>query len=992
MANIFQQQIVPQKPKVLAEERIYVYMPAATGDNKGLASFNPRDFNAPNGYASLKWPVEMLVETLADPLVRPSFTKVMNDEFVHTNSIVKVTNPNTGVSYSSSTAEIKLNRENRNAFSRPDLVMLNLNDFEEEKVLGPNNEQYNSYKLKKNNPFTTPTIIQVNSNDFVSNDSIVEVSWPYAHNTALGTIKTNGYGLVRISPSKTGSLSFDRDNNLQVDIDMLKQNMANHLATKVTYGETDTTKWTDRDAYVDANGIAKRDANGNTLISITKQAVGLSKVENIAFKERTYDQFGTEMKQYFSNQFNSKLDRSNWDGPTGIFRDWAPPSTDRNTVQKWFEILELEDNSIWSSIRTLNMFLGYYDTFNNLVKTHKPNATIFASAAYVMETMSYYSVKPINNTRYQFIYRDHTGLESITGQSSNDRAVNLNTGIEYVWNGTNWIEDGVHPEYWEWYNTGIQDLSFLDLVETDKNQLQPNAPIANVSVGRSGKWIQSDHIHPSDPNKMDADLIENATIDITTLESNNNDFRVVLAAKSIFDSNLQEIDATVVSTPEYLNSILNPSLNDLAVTRTNGNIYEYNGKTWVNTGELATIKYNANSIVNIPYVRTGQFIHNWKAAPTLFTQSANSNEGYWAGTQEEFDNLDLDDMPNNFIFNVDDGESLEPGDLVVTQSMDSAGITLPYYDELSFDRLIITNKNTNLENRILTIKSEPATASRAERRYLVPYDFGPVVSTPSNDSRMVISYLDNNGNTVLGHRLFGSNKLIVSDTYGNLQSHSIVPDTIVTTDVALEEGLIIIGGQDKTIKTFNSGLVANIPLVSNGAGGLRTLTLTANRLVQTDDSGALQTADINLRNLLKTSVTNNELILPEGQLLVSGGANTVIPWNAGTGTAGSLIVMGDTTGQISTKSWNNSNRLLYTAANGTLGEIGAGNAGDYLVSTGGGIPVWQQGPQQQSVLPQKQLTSNPTEAEANAFTGLVAVILDNAPEVTELRNNCIYYY
>ena len=994
MANIFQQQVVPQKPKVLSQERVFVYMPAASEDGKGLASFNPRDFNSPNGYASLRWPMEMLVETLADPLARPALTKVTEDEFLHTNNIVSVTNPVTGVIYSSDTAEVKLNRENRNALSRPDLVMLDQNDFEEVKVSGPNNEEYNLYKLKRNDPFVTPSLVKVNQEDFVKDEDTVEVSWPYAHNTALGTSKTNGYGLIRIDQNGQGNLSFNSDGNLEVDTEALKQNMSSYFATRPTYGESDITNWPDRDKYIDIDtGLAKRDSSGNTLIAIDKYAVGLSKVENIAFNERTYDMFGQAMKQYFEDRFGKKLDRSYWDGEAGLFRDWQPPSTDKNTVQKWFEILELEDNSIWSTIRTLNMFLGYYDTVAELLKTHTASATLFGNSAYVVETRSYYSIKPIDSTRYKYFYRDNTGLESITGQSVDDRAVNLNNGNEYVWNGTSWVVDGVHPEAWQWYNTNVQDLSFLDFVENDKSKLQPNAPVANVSVGRSGKWIQSDHIHPSDPSKMDADLIENATIDIITTVPGPNDFHIVLATKTILDKDLNEIQAIIVSTSEYLPGIVDPQTGDLAVTRNNGNIYEYNGESWVNTGELATIKYNANSTVNIPYVRTGQYLHNWKNAPTLFTQDANSNEGYWAGTEEEFENLDLNDLQGNFMFHVEDGEGLLPGDITTTQSIDEAGITLSTDEYISTDRLVIVDKGISLDNKVLTMRSEDAVPNEhGERRYLEPYNFGPVLTNPGSNARMAMVVTDTYGNTSLAHRSFAVNRIIQSDANGNLQASTKSPDSIVTSSVSLGLNKVILGNGDKTLTTFDSGNIGDKPIVANGNGSIKTLNLTPNRTIVTNANGGLSSASWLNENILKSSNGITQSILADNKVILSGGSNTVKTWSTPNSVAGSLVIRGSNDGEITTKLWNANNRLLYSAPNGTIDEIGLGTPGQYLVSSGDGIPGWADGPKDKFTLPQTFLTTNPSETEANNFKGLVAILLDYTPEVTELRNNCIYYY
>lgn len=56
MANILQKQIQPEQPKVLGEERIYVYVPEATYDDAGIASYNSDDFSVNNGRVKVKWP------------------------------------------------------------------------------------------------------------------------------------------------------------------------------------------------------------------------------------------------------------------------------------------------------------------------------------------------------------------------------------------------------------------------------------------------------------------------------------------------------------------------------------------------------------------------------------------------------------------------------------------------------------------------------------------------------------------------------------------------------------------------------------------------------------------------------------------------------------------------------------------------------------------------------------------------------------------------
>ena len=57
--NIFQRKITPVVPKTLSNERIYVYVPDATGEQAGVASYNLEDFTldrAENNKLSIIWP------------------------------------------------------------------------------------------------------------------------------------------------------------------------------------------------------------------------------------------------------------------------------------------------------------------------------------------------------------------------------------------------------------------------------------------------------------------------------------------------------------------------------------------------------------------------------------------------------------------------------------------------------------------------------------------------------------------------------------------------------------------------------------------------------------------------------------------------------------------------------------------------------------------------------------------------------------------------
>ncbi len=54
MANIFQEQVVAQKPKAIAGEQVMVYVPRATNSSAGIATYDPTYFNLVNGEVYLK--------------------------------------------------------------------------------------------------------------------------------------------------------------------------------------------------------------------------------------------------------------------------------------------------------------------------------------------------------------------------------------------------------------------------------------------------------------------------------------------------------------------------------------------------------------------------------------------------------------------------------------------------------------------------------------------------------------------------------------------------------------------------------------------------------------------------------------------------------------------------------------------------------------------------------------------------------------------------
>mgnify|MGYP001083167195 CR=1 FL=1 len=977
--NVFQQQVVPDKPKILAEERIYVYMPKAGDGKKGLASFNTRDFKAVEGHVSLNWPMEMIIETLADPTQRPAMTKVLPDEFIKTGTPVTVLNPVTGVSYETETAEIKLNRLNRNALARPDLVMLNSDDFEADNVAG-----YNKYKIKRNNPLLTPSLIQVDSGDFKRESGIVKVKWPYAH--------AGDFGLIKVDPGQDSSLKFD-NNKLQVDIDKVRINLGPHISVRTTYTNPDAS------FYDDETGLAKRNESGNILLNITKEAVGLGNVANRTFVSRVYSEFGQPMKDHFNTEFGKKLNQSTWNN---LFGDWAPISDDRNTVNKWFMRLEEEDNSLWSSIRTLNLFLGYYTDEIELNMAKPPSGSMLGAVAFNLDTGTYWGLKSVVPNRYQYFFRNHNGLESIIGQSINDRAMNITTAEEFVWTGSLWQPDGIHNDQWEWYDSEQADIEFHALVEQDAGSLQPNAPVANVSVGTSGKWIQSDHIHPSDPTKLDADLIENAIIQVTTNSPDEGDFSVTLAKVKVLDSLGNEIEATIVTTPQYLSSIESPTSGDLAIARSTGQIYEYNGDAWLYTNEVGTVSYDTQRTLNIPYIKTTQYLHNWKAHPTMFIQDEDSNEAYWAGTRDEFEELDPTDLPNNTLFIIEDDEIYEPGHFATVEQLDKAGITVSQEGAPSTDRFIIV-ESTLADSYVgvpLVLHKDASVPGQGSRYRLKPRVFPSADTSQAQTSRMIITVDSPNGPT-LGLRKFTAGRVIVSNSDENLEVASFIPGNVILTDtgtsqVNLTLGItprLLVAKGTNTIETYDSGPHAVAPLVSDGVGGVATRMLTPGRILRSNAQGELDETTWLESNVVRTSAgTSSQILLDANKVVISDNDNIIKVWNSG-GVEGSLLVRGASDGTMKVMSHNFTNRILITGVNGKINELGAGQVGQFLVSNGSSAPGWVDGPSLDSYLPQTVLTSNPSAEEANAWTGgLVAVVLPAPIPTNKMHNNCIYYF
>jgi len=778
MSTNFRQQVVPEKPKVLGEERIFVYSPIATANSKGIASFETKDFSTVQGKVKLRWPMDMMVEQLADPTVRPSLTKVLSDEFEKTTIVTKLINPATGIEYESETAEIKLNRRTRNALTRPELVMLG-NDFEAEVVTGPAGESFNKYNIKRQNPLLTPTVVQLDPDDFELASGIININWPFAH-------ETTSYGLVKIKTA--GGLNFDAENALQLDVDVVRAN----TRIKPTYTEDDTD-------YIDLEtGLAKRDVDGNTLIKITKAAVGLDSVENKAFSEWEYDDFGTAMKAYLQAQYDAKLNKALWDGESGLFRDWDTADASDGTVRKYLELLSDEDSSLWASIQSLGLFLGFFATQSALETAHPASESLSGHLAYVTATSTYWIV---------------------------------------VYN----------VDVWEWQDT-LAEFDFMELMELDPDNLQQNGDVP--SVGSSGKWVNSDHVHPSDAAKLDV----GTTVQITTDAPGDGDFTLEMATPIV--------NIPYIRTAKHLHNWKN-SLPDFVQDETTNESY------WAGTAaEFDNVLFNelpAGSLVVVDddeEYEPGDLVLSDVMDELGITVPARGDS--------VIDNFVVVDVSNN-VYGVpvtitktsptgDDQyrrrvEALTMADAETPQKLavvvnSANGPTLAKLT-LTANRLLKSDSAGRLETTTLNPNNIPFTGVGSDNVQLaadrvIISDVGNLIKTWS--SGIVANRpIGSNGAHTLSVILLDTDKVVRSDSNGALESVDWLEANLVKTDLGetpatLTEGAVVIASAGNVVESWVDNGVEDALVVRGATPGsvkLRT-HLALNKILVTDADGTLR--------------------------------------------------------------------------------------------------------------------------------------------------------
>lgn len=857
--NLFQQIVTPEKPKILADERVYVYVPTATNSDAGIASFKNKDFNIKDGRVSLIWPMQMDIEKLSNPLANVSRIKVLSDEFEQTGNTATVINLNTGEEYSSKTAEVKLKRTGRNAFLRPDLVQLDMHDF----VAKEDGVGFVKYTIKENNPFVEPSLVQVDTKDFrTENKNIVRISWPLAHDASSNT-NTNGYGLVKIANNSEGYLKYSENGFLELDSDKIFT--SDKATIKPLYSGTKDSGFNDIDDYL-VNGKAARNKSGNVLLAITKDAVGLTNVANRTFASYKYEEFGEEMQESLKSKFDEKVNLKVYNVQYDRLRS---------------DIAKLNgvDNALQAEIDTLKsvkLFLGYFATPEVLKSEYPASEEYFACYARVLSTNTYWTVQ-------------HNETDN------------------YVW-----------------VDTTYSKIDFIDYVETDSRKLKPNGV---ASIGSSMNWVSSDHVHPTDTTRLDASLFHGTRVSFSSAHGNS-------------------------------------TQSDYFKLRFNKN--EDNTYTFVKT-------------VNIPYVQTAKTIHNWKAdiVNNTYTDNIDNDEYIWVGSYDEY----LEEAPKfgdkRTLFFVDDGDQYTSEHHASITELDKAGVTIDYYDQ---NEKIITTT----ESEVSVLLDTPVTLKKVGNRYrLSPIDL-------VGDGKVIVTHRTDDGNITIESKSYRANNIIGTDNLGNLEAINLHPTSILrAADNGLEDTLpvdeLVISDSNNTLKTFNTGVILNRLLVSDGNGSIKTAQFNNTGLfLLSGENGVLEPFYITPDNFLVTDTTIDAEILEAGKILLSSDSNKVTTF---TTTTNNRPIVANAEGSI--KELNlTANRLVYTDANGGIQAfpVGVNDHGKYLGVDAYGNPAWvvDNTPNE---LPVDTLYSAPTSDNQN---GTKFVILSSAP--TNFYNGYLYLY
>ncbi len=369
--DIFQKSITPDKPRVLAEEQIYVYVPMATSTNAGIASYNKDQFDVIGSEVSLKWPAESFTQ---GPIETPSIVKVLDNEFEYTGNLVDLISGNSKIS--SDKLEVQLKRILRDAYERPELVMLDPNYFVRT-IVEKDGKQYYKYNTTAVHYNISQTLSEDEQAQARQNISASSISDNEATNQRIDALLQTGVYSIN---GKTGNVilknsdlendtnyateQYVQENGGKIDKIVLNDNeqeIINKIVTltidKTTVGLSNVDNTSDANKPVSiaqANAINQVQSNLDEHLSnyenphnVTKTQIGLSNVDNTSDKNKPISDAAKQA-------LDTKMNKSGgiFTGNVGVQGNLSVSGT---TITKDTETLKVQDNVIVTNANKIEL-------------------------------------------------------------------------------------------------------------------------------------------------------------------------------------------------------------------------------------------------------------------------------------------------------------------------------------------------------------------------------------------------------------------------------------------------------------------------------------------------------------------------------------------------------------------------------------------------------------------------------------------------------------
>lgn len=290
MANIFQESVTPDKPKVLEGERVYVYVPRATLDTPGIASYDSKDFILNNGKVHL---VKDIDEEIEKHNVNPNAhkevfnTKVDKVAVYRDNKWVGSVNNNDGIAVALNTSYHPSGSGTLGVTAGASVVAQNkyawLNAYDEEN----NSRAYlepDHFRVETKTPgeasYTTLLKVDKNSIQFkndrvatetdvnkkVNKETVRDVNYNLTPGGKFNGTVTNTFnteGIMSIESKAEGS----KNDTIKLEFDATRSKLTYNKTSDITYNGEVATK-----PYVDNKSTADR-LYTDTKITEVKKAV-----------------------------------------------------------------------------------------------------------------------------------------------------------------------------------------------------------------------------------------------------------------------------------------------------------------------------------------------------------------------------------------------------------------------------------------------------------------------------------------------------------------------------------------------------------------------------------------------------------------------------------------------------------------------------------------------------------------------------------------------